>query len=168
MLPYSNPSIHTLGKVPIKGGNGKAGRFRWMIFPWKPPITVGSSHVWLPKSKSVHIPFISHQYSMICVPCVCVYNIIYIYVYTYIHICIPIGDTIDQDLFSFLDHLFDQELHPLYGSANLRMVRPWQSTGFHTDSVLWPSEMGIECDTIGIEWHMSYGQYSWLITINRG
>ena len=71
----------------------------------------------------------------------------------------PFGDTIDQDLFSFLDNLFDQELHPLYGSANLRMVRPWQSTGFHTDSVLWPSEMGIERDTIGIEWHILNQQY---------
>eukprot|EP00435_Cladocopium_sp_Y103_P036308 s1172_g9.t1 len=39
------------------------------------------------------------------------------------------------ELFSFLDHLFDQELHPLYGSANLRAVRPGESTGFHTDSV---------------------------------
>ncbi|CAE6928659.1 unnamed protein product [Symbiodinium sp. CCMP2592] len=41
----------------------------------------------------------------------------------------------DNDLFKFLDSLFDDAVEVVFDSANLRAVKPGQRTGFHTDSV---------------------------------
>ena len=46
-----------------------------------------------------------------------------------------------KELFCFLDSFFEDVVEVVFDSANLRAVKPGQSTGFHTDSAADPETL---------------------------